>query len=81
MELEEQQYAEYAKGFNHASIVAEHDPNLLEAITSGVNTDDIYFKGFFAGKAQWLEEQELQKLADLREQHTEREREQNIPQR
>lgn len=72
---------DFSQGFNNAYLISEHDPELLENISASNNLSNEYFDGFFAGKAQWQEEQELQKLADLREQHIELEREQNIPQR
>jgi hypothetical protein len=63
MELDEQQYAEYAKGYNHAQIVADYDPELLASITADVNAVDEYFNGFFDFKHE--HEQALDELKML----------------
>jgi hypothetical protein len=72
---------DFVHGFNNAYLIAEYEPDLLMNISAGDNPENEYFDGFFAGKAQWQEEQELQQLSSLREQQNKRDLEQDIPHR
>lgn len=49
---------EFVTGFNHAYILAVHEPSLLEQITPKENPNNEYFDGFFAGKEEWHREQQ-----------------------
>lgn len=77
MEQDQDTNQEYIRGFNHAYLLAAHEPNLLADVTRSVNPSNEYFEGFFSGKAEWELEQskrELNEIDDLREPQSEQNR-------
>ncbi|MCK9404391.1 MAG: hypothetical protein M0Q26_13455 [Chitinophagaceae bacterium] len=75
MEQTQDTNGEYVRGFNHAYLLAEHEPQLLSDITRSVNPSNEYFEGFFSGKAEWELEQsksefnEIEQLREPQEEH------------
>lgn len=72
------QEQEYIKGFNHAYLVAEFRPELLQQIVPENNSASDYCDGFFAGKEQWelgKEREQLEELNNLRDDGKDFERE------
>lgn len=61
---------EFVKGFNHAYILAAHEPELFDQITPKENPANEYFDGFFAGKEEYQREQvekdQLNELENIR---------------
>ncbi len=77
MEIDEQffeHYSEdYTQGFNHASILADHYPEMLSEIVPENNLDNDYFTGFFDFKNYYRDQQinkDLEELEALRNSNT-----------
>ena len=63
--MEQASELEFARGFNHAAILAEFRPELLNDIIPSVNPTNTYFEGFFAGKEQWELDNSNEQLDEL----------------
>lgn len=68
---------DFVQGFNHAELLADLAPDVLEDISPVNNPETEYFNGFFAAKVHIREEirqqQELEVLETLRSKSLERE--------
>lgn len=78
-EVQELHSADFEKGFNHASILADFSPDLLTEIEPKNNPSGEYFDGFFSAKELYNEQrkensQELKAMEDLRNKSKERDR-------
>lgn len=79
-EVQELHSADFEKGFNDASILADFSPDLLTDIEPRNNPGGQYFDGFFSAKTLYHEQQkedsqELKAMEDLRRISKERDNE------
>lgn len=75
----------FRKGFNHAIVLAEENPDLLKSLLSNQKEMDKYFEGLIEGKRKYeidkkfsKEKETTQELSDLRKKSMERDKRRDL---
>jgi len=63
--MEEKVHPKYLKGFNHAYLLAQHKPQLIEQLLTTA-TENEYLNGIKDGKSAFEQEQSQNRLQELK---------------